>query len=424
MRILSFALLAVLAAFSIQCSSIKKSIVEVAEANQYHVGFVLYDPEKKKELISVQADKYFTPASNTKIITLYASAITLGDSIPAFAYTKSGSTIQIWPTGDPSFLYHTLPESQVQRFLTSADTVKVSTAYFHEDRFGPGWSWEDYAYAYSPERSVMPIYGNVVVFEKDSLTNNIEQNPTLFSDSLIVEKEESFSVKREEFNNIFHITLGDCEDCERIRPFHLTDQTLINLLQDTLKNTVVLNKEPRNAGAEYLYSLPVDSVYKHMMQESDNFIAEQLLLVVSGILTDTLRSRIAIDTIQHSLNAFLPDPMNWVDGSGLSRYNLFTPRSLVKLWEELIHLFGQERLMEIVAVGGQAGTIKNLYEADSPYIYGKTGTLRNNHNLSGLLKTKSGKLLLFSYMNNNYPNSSGPIKQEMERILYEIHEKY
>ena len=172
------------------------------------------------------------------------------------------------------------------------------------------------------------------------------------------------------------------------------------------------------------FSLPVDSVYKHMMQESDNFIAEQLLLVVSGVLTDTLQSQIAIDTIQNSLNTFLPDTMNWVDGSGLSRYNLFTPRSLVKLWEELINLLGQERLMEIVAIGGEAGTIKNLYAAESPYIYGKTGTLRNNHNLSGLLKTKSGKVLLFSFMNNNYPGSSGPIKEEMERILYQIHEKY
>ena len=396
----------------------------MAEANRYHVGFVLYNPENKKELISVQSDKYFTPASNTKILTLYAGAITLGDSIPAFSYSTSESSIQIWPTGDPGFLYHTLPESSVQQFLASHDTVKISSAYYHEDRFGPGWSWEDYAYSYSPERSVFPVYGNVVRFEKDSLTNDIFQSPTVFSDSLIVNEGETFSIKREEYNNNFHVALGECDDCERVRPFHLSDPTLVNILQDTLKNNVVINQLSKSMNTKMYYSLSADSVYKHMMQESDNFIAEQLLLVVSGILTDTLQSQIAIDTIQHALNAFLPDTMNWVDGSGLSRYNLFTPRSIVRLWEELIRLFGQERLMNIVAIGGEAGTIKNLYKAESPYIYGKTGTLSNNHNLSGLLKTKSGKILLFSYMNNNYPGSSGPIKTEMERILYKIYEKY
>jgi D-alanyl-D-alanine carboxypeptidase/D-alanyl-D-alanine-endopeptidase (penicillin-binding protein 4) len=410
---------------SIKCSPVRKSIIEVAATGQYHAGFYLYDPAAHKEILSVQGDKYFTPASNTKILTLYAAATTLADSIPALEYRRdSGSTMQIWPTGDPSFLYHTLPESKVHKFLSAADTVKISTAYFMEDRFGPGWSWEDYAWSYSPERSAMPVYGNVVVFEKDSINNEIYLSPELFADSLDVETGEKFAVKREEPGNLFHVTLGDCSDCERVRPFHLSDKTLVNLLEDTLKNTVVINREARSPETTIFYSLPVDTVYKHMMQESDNFIAEQLLLLVAGQLTDTLRTNLAIDSISTSLNAILPDPVNWVDGSGLSRYNLVTPRSVVKLWQELIRLYGTDRLMSIVAIGGHAGTLKNYYIAEEPYIYGKTGTLSNNHNLSGMLITESGKLLLFSYMNNNYPGSSGGIKKEMERILLTIHKKY
>lgn len=33
-------------------------------------------------------------------------------------------------------------------------------------------------------------------------------------------------------------------------------------------------------------------------------------------------------------------------------------------------------------------------------------------------------MLIFSFMNNNYNNTSGNIKREMEKILWEVHEKY
>jgi D-alanyl-D-alanine carboxypeptidase/D-alanyl-D-alanine-endopeptidase (penicillin-binding protein 4) len=411
-------------ALSVGCSSIKKSLNETADKNQYHIGFYLVDPETGKELINVNGDKYFTPASNTKILTLYAAITTLGDSIPAFEYQVQDSVIQIWPSGDPSLLYYSLPENKTIAYLSSFDTVKISNAYFHEDRFGPGWSWEDYAYSYSPERSVFPIYGNVVEFNKDSLTNQLAVMPNLFADSVEVEEYGDFNVKREEQTNVFHIELGDCADCERLRPFLVSDATTIKLLEDTIKTTAYFNQVAKGLELKIFYSQLSDSVYKHMMQESDNFIAEQLLLLVAGQLTDTLSSEIAIDTISQRMNTFLPDSMNWVDGSGLSRYNLFTPRSVVALWKELIRLYGQERLMQIIAVGGVAGTIENYYQAEPPYIYGKTGTLSNNHNLSGMLLTKSGKTLLFSFMNNNYPGSSSGIKKEMEQILMEVHEKY
>jgi len=94
------------------------------------------------------------------------------------------------------------------------------------------------------------------------------------------------------------------------------------------------------------------------------------------------------------------------------------------LWQKLLEDFGRERLLQLISVGGESGTIKDWYIADQPYIYGKTGTLRHNHNLSGMLIAKSGRLLLFSYMNNHYQSSSSVIKEEMEKVLFKIYEKY
>jgi D-alanyl-D-alanine carboxypeptidase/D-alanyl-D-alanine-endopeptidase (penicillin-binding protein 4) len=200
---------------------------------------------------------------------------------------------------------------------------------------------------------------------------------------------------------------------------------LARIYSDTLHLPVSISTElERSPLAKLLYGLPQDSVFKVMMQESDNFLAEQLLLQVSAALTDTLNSTMGIDSLQHHLSKFLPDSVIWVDGSGLSRYNMTTPRNIVMLWNELIKMFGQERLMKIISIGGVAGTIENWYAEEQPYIYGKTGTLRHNHVLSGMLITKSGRLLLFSYMNNHYQSSSSVVKQNMEQVLHKIYEKY
>jgi serine-type D-Ala-D-Ala carboxypeptidase/endopeptidase (penicillin-binding protein 4) len=59
-----------------------------------------------------------------------------------------------------------------------------------------------------------------------------------------------------------------------------------------------------------------------------------------------------------------------------------------------------------------------------PYIYGKTGSLSNNHCLSGYLITKKGKTLIFSLMSNNFVVSGNELRKQMEVILKMVYEKY
>jgi D-alanyl-D-alanine carboxypeptidase/D-alanyl-D-alanine-endopeptidase (penicillin-binding protein 4) len=178
------------------------------------------------------------------------------------------------------------------------------------------------------------------------------------------------------------------------------------------------------SSAKTLYSIPVDSLYKEMMQESDNFIAEQLLLTCANVLSDSLKPEIAITYMKKNYLSDLPDEPVWVDGSGLSRYNLFTPRSIVKLWEKIYVRVPRERLFPLLAIGGKTGTVKRWYKNEPPYLYGKTGTLSNNHSLSGYLVTKKGRTLIFSFMSNNYPGSVSTVRPEMEKILNELYLYY
>lgn len=417
-------LLILIASFLIGCSSIKKSVTEVADTYNYHSGFYLYDPVSKKELVTLNEDKYYTPASNTKVYTLYSTIQALPDSIPSFKYLETDSALIVWGLADPSFLNSKLPQGNSYSFLSNQSKIYISTSNFVAPRFGAGWAWDDYNGDYSQERTPFPIYGNSVYFNRDSLSGKLIVQPSIFKDSISLSIGDKYQVTREELSNKFKWDTIDCTDCEKLRPIYFSGKTFNRLLSDTLKVPVYTRSIPLPQSTNTFYSIPTDSVLKVMMQESDNFMAEHLLLSVAGQLTDTLSTKIGIREMSKLIEGFVPDNLVWKDGSGLSRYNLFTPRSMVFLWDRLYSDLGEERLFNLLSVGGQVGTLEDWFKADMPYIYAKTGTLSNNFNLSGFLITKSGKRLIFSYMNNNYPVSSADIKTEMELILKKVHEKY
>ena len=66
-----------------------------------------------------QGDKYFVPASNTKIPTCYAAMKYLGDSLVGlrYHYETRYSFIRIMPTGDPTFLHPILKRNHVLNSL-------------------------------------------------------------------------------------------------------------------------------------------------------------------------------------------------------------------------------------------------------------------------------------------------------------------
>ncbi|HEX5170310.1 MAG TPA: D-alanyl-D-alanine carboxypeptidase [Cyclobacteriaceae bacterium] len=397
---------------------LSKRFIETENQFRDHTGFMLYDPEKKKTLYQYNSDRYFTPASNTKIFTLFASLNIIGDSIPALHYSESGDSVIFWGTGDPSFLYENVFDNRrVFNFLSSirGNLYYLSPKYF-TTHFGPGWSWEDYNFTFSSERSPFPVFGNTFKIRK--INNELKVTPSYFKTFVSVgDTLERSNADRSPISNNVYYFPGRDTTSKWTRPF-ITDSSLVaRLLSDTLKRVVKPISNGSNNSFKTIYSIPSDSLYKVMMQESDNFIAEQLLIVCASVLGDTLKPEGPINYVTKNYLQDLPDKVVWRDGSGLSRYNLFTPRSVVKVWDKIYDMIPRERLFKIVAIGGVAGTIKNSYKADKPYIFGKTGSLSNVHCLSGYLITKKGKTLIFSFMNTNFTAPIREIRNRMEEIL-------
>jgi D-alanyl-D-alanine carboxypeptidase/D-alanyl-D-alanine-endopeptidase (penicillin-binding protein 4) len=406
--------------------ALNKKFKALEESLQDHAGFMLYDPAKKEQLYEFQSSRYFTPASNTKTFTFYTCLTLLGDSVPALQYIEKGDSLIFRGTGDPSFLYSKAFDSRKAFDFLSLNNKQLFLVEdnFYTEPLGQGWAWDDYSSRFSSERSAFPIYGNFFLGEYNG--QSLKINPAFFAYQITVsDSTEDTEIERDLGSNKIRFSPGLKNQKKKWEvPFRTNTMLTAELLSDTLKRTVGVLENVVWDSVRTLYSVHVDSVYKAIMQPSDNFAAEQMLLICSQVLSDSLKPEIAIEFMKKNYLNDLPDKLLWVDGSGLSRYNLFTPRSIVRLWEKIYECVPQERLFSIIAIGGKAGTLKNGYKNDQPYIYGKSGTLSNNHNLSGFIVTKKGRILIFSFMNNNHPASSTTVRGEMEKLLKSLYEHY
>lgn len=407
--------------------TLENQIVHSPVFSKSFTGFALYDPSAKKMLLELDAHRYFTPASNTKILSFYTALKILGDSMPLFHYTIQNDSLVFWGSGNPMMLHPDFEQTDapIQFLKSRSEKLFFSDHNYQDDRFGAGWSWDDYPYYFQPEKAPMPIYGNIVRFKRDSTKIGLEMiHPEFFRDSMMYQPafyEGSPYIRRTEFGNCFrHNNLAIIgKSYERDIPFDYSSKVLTDLLTDTLGRKVELlnqaNYKPTNW--QTINGPLPDTLLQQLMKDSDNFIAEQLLLLCSDVLFDTLSTEKVIEYAKEKLFEDFPDTLVWRDGSGLSRYNLFTPRTFIRLWERLYQEIPQERLFDLIPAGGQEGTLENWYKAEQPYVFGKTGTLSNKHCFSGFITCKSGRILIFSFMHKDYITSSAPMKEEMEKIL-------
>lgn len=430
-------LVACLIAFS-SCTvqRINKSLTKSDIFDKGHLGFMLFDPDKDKVLVDINSDKYFIPASNTKLFTFYTSYTVLGDSlINGLNYLERGDSLIFWGTGDPSFLHPDLKNTVTLDFLKNQSKQLYLLNNFDQvDAFGPGWSWDWYNYYYATERSAFPIYGNVVRFEKKQEDSKFEIIPDQFKNLLKAEKPQiwkGYNFQRDRTANLFTYQIpGKWEGTfETDIPFMTSPELVAYSLTEILgkKVTVIRNNKYLDSIPKKLQTAPADSIYSQMMKISDNFLAEQLLLLVSDQLDNKLSTADAIDYAKENLLKDLRDEPIWVDGSGLSPKNMFTPRSIIALLGKIREEVPLEKIKAYFPAGGESGTIKNWYASDPgqpPYIYAKTGTLSMSNALSGYLLTKSGKILHFSCLMNNYVISGNELKKELTKVLYFIHDKY
>jgi D-alanyl-D-alanine carboxypeptidase/D-alanyl-D-alanine-endopeptidase (penicillin-binding protein 4) len=373
-----------------------------------HTGISIYEPATGNYWYNYQGDKYFVPASNTKLATCYAAMKYLGDSLIGLRYRMENKYVNFIGTGDPTFLDPEFKNQPVFDFLKKSSDVNYLLDGSTSSDFTPlgrGWSWDDYLGDYAAERSEMPIYGNVVKFYMQADT--VAVMPSFFYNESIQWNngilrnggQPYFKIVRPfEVNSFYTLSSSQMyrtrtKFTSQFVPFktfskslYPRKRTFIKLLEDTLHKTIgdwsLVDAPPRFQDYSIIHSQPTDSLLKPMMHRSDNFFAEQSLLMVSNVVLGTMNDQKIIDTLLKTDFKSFPQKPGWVDGSGLSRYNLFSPIDFVFILNKMKNDFGMERIKNILQTGG-TGTISNYYREDRGYIFVKTGTLNGVVALSG-----------------------------------------
>lgn len=427
----------------------RKQVLSDSALTAAHTGISIYEPATGRYWYNYQANRYFIPASNTKIFTCYAGMKYLGDSIISARVYHNKNTLVIDPAGDPTFLHPDFERHPLLNYLKEHPATYIMADVllgFNDKPFGQGWAWDDYAAPYVQEKSKFPIYGNRVLISDHLLYPKGLKKDTVI-DTLIRVKEQLLSVKPKYFasmvadgspekthrrsknKNLFLPVVPLTKNAIVNLPF-ITDNgnTALNILSQQLERTVnstsiIPGSFPAKETPRIIYSQHTDSLLKPMMHRSDNFFAEQTLLMASNEHLGYMQTEKIIDTLLQTDFAGIPQKPRWADGSGLSRYNLFTPQSIVWVLNKMYREFSLNRLTTIFPTGGE-GTLNNYYIPLAGKIYAKTGTLSNHCALSGYLITKKGKLLVFSVLTGSYPGGATPVRRAVERFLTGIYERY
>ncbi len=403
----------------------QKTLLNTPALKGAHVGIAVFNDTKGTWIDKHQSDYYYTPASNVKILATYVGLAFLGDSLPGWKIAENADSLFLFPQGDPSFMHPEFAYQPVLDLIKKTNKQVMIATTQSNDRFesmGDGWAWNDYAEDYQPERSRMPVYGNVVHFYNKG--NALAIKPFYFfkQQSIDYDAVKAKQWSRKKNTNDFFVNTQKNNATYFQVPFVHDPSGIIEVLNDSLqlnKPIQALQYTP-SLTQKTIKTIPTDSLLKIMMSRSDNFYAEQVVLMGSAQLLGKMDDGAFIDSLQKTDLNNLPQSMRWADGSGLSRYNLNSPENYITILKEMHSKFGEARVKNIFEKGGE-GTLAAYYKNFPGTVYAKTGTLGGQIALSGFIYTQKNQKLFFSVLvANHMSKTTAAVRRAVEAYLVKL----
>jgi D-alanyl-D-alanine carboxypeptidase/D-alanyl-D-alanine-endopeptidase (penicillin-binding protein 4) len=148
-------------------------------------------------------------------------------------------------------------------------------------------------------------------------------------------------------------------------------------------------------------------------KRSDNGHADRVMRHLGG--PGAVKSAIA----QLGVN---PQGFRVADGSGLSRSNAATPRSLVDTLQAMYSAPNKDLFVASLPVAGQNGTLSRRMKATPAEgnVYAKTGTLKGVRALSGYINNPTHGTLVFSILANDWSRSGTALVRAIDQVVVQL----
>ena len=449
------------------------TILETPDARQALWAVLVKSLASDDVLFAREADRLMMPASTMKLITLAVAAERLGwdyryetQLLPAGPVVDGvlrGDLI-VRGSGDPTINTNASDDRPV--FESWADTLREAGITAIDGRVigddnrvedatpGYGWSWDDLPYGFATPVGALQHHDNIA-----RLT--IRPGSMAGEDTLIELDPRASGVRI--VNRVVTTWPGGDTEIEltrrrdgaleirgwisaRASPAYLTasveNPTLffVRALKETLQRlgTTVsgeamdiddLDEITTSVDGDLRVltthrSAPLSDIAATLMTVSQNLYAETLLRTLDEGHPERTSAG-GRSVVREVLESWGIDSSQVIvaDGSGLSRYNYVTARTLVEVLQRM-HADPRHAapFLATLPVAAQSGTLKTRLTgtAAAGNLHAKTGSMSNVRALSGYVTSADGEPLVFAILANNFPGPAGPVLAVIDRLVTQL----
>jgi len=113
------------------------------------------------------------------------------------------------------------------------------------------------------------------------------------------------------------------------------------------------------------------------------------------------------------------DGTYFADGSGLSRYNGVSAKTMVEILQHAFRQDASGKFLASLPVVGKSGTVRSMCRGrkSAGRIHAKSGYINRVRAYTGLAKTFKGEKLVFAIMVNNYDKDYRRLTQDFEALM-------
>jgi D-alanyl-D-alanine carboxypeptidase/D-alanyl-D-alanine-endopeptidase (penicillin-binding protein 4) len=447
------------------------SVVGTPEFRSALWGVLIVDPVRGETLYTLNADKLFVPASNQKLITGAVALARLGadhrwsTTLLARGPIRNGvllGDLVVRGEGDPSISSHMrgdamaplreLADSLRARGITRIrGRVTAAPSPFTDSPLGAGWEWDDLDEPYGA--GVDALYFNEGFTEilvragaraGDAVragTRPAASHPPLLVRATTVARPQpgADSARRARLTVGYDssrtallvagtIAAGDTAVLELALRDH--PGAFVAALREALRSRGIAVEEARTDTSAALDSLvamrspPLRDVLPAFEKPSQNQIGELLFKSVALEVTGVGRADSAQKVVSAQLVAWGAEPDGFAvrDGSGLSRHNFVSPRTLVKVLDAMRRRPDFRVFYDALPVAGVDGTLDTRLRGTpaAGNVRAKTGYVDKARSLSGYVTAGDGRVLIFSLLCNNYSVPTRMVEQAQDALVIRL----